>query len=95
MRYTMIHKYAIRKIVKTGEESRVEFGEIDGNSLGIGAQWQDGYPTDIALHIVNKWNYVATLQNRVEFIYYLPAVESASETMLKKDPFYRAGGGPA
>ena len=74
----MIHKYCIRTIVKTGESSQVEFGEIDGvASIERGEfEQQGGFTEHTALLVVNKWNYVATLQSRVEFSYYLPAVEN-------------------
>ena len=97
-----IYTHAIRKLVKTGEETRVEFGEIDGNILGLPAMFESshdgafkGYTRESALVIVNKWNYVATLQpSGVEYLYFLPC-EGATERDLTKDPFYRAGGGPA
>lgn len=93
----MRYAYAIRKLVKTGEESRVTFGEIDAKTMGLHGDFNDrdgSYSRETALLIVNKWNYVATLQTRVEYLYFLPC-EGANETDLKKDPFYRAGGGPA
>jgi hypothetical protein len=91
----MRYAYAIRKLVKSGEESRVEFGEIDAKTMGLHGDFMGGsYSRETALLIVNKWNYVATLQTRVEYLYFLPC-EGANETDLKKDPFYRAGGGPA
>jgi hypothetical protein len=95
-----VYTHAVRKLVKSGEESLVAFGEIDGNTLGLPAVFESshdgafkGYTRESALVIVNKWNYVATLQNRVEFLYFLPC-EGASASDLTKDPFYRAGGGP-
>jgi hypothetical protein len=74
----MIHKYAIRTIVKTGETSKVEFGEVDGAGVGRRGEFEHegGFTEHTALLVVNKWNYVATLQSRVEYAYYLPAVES-------------------
>jgi hypothetical protein len=77
----MNHKYAIRKIVQTGESSRVEFGEIDAVGVGKQGSWHDGFPTSVALLIVNKWNYVATLSSRVEFVYFLPAAEGTCEIL--------------
>ena len=91
----MRYAYAIRKLVKTGETSRVEFGEIDAKAMGLHGDFIGGsYSRETALLIVNKWNYVATLQNRVEYLYFLPC-EGANDCDLTKDPFYRAGGGPA
>jgi len=82
----MIHKYCIRTIIKTGETSKVEFGEIDGAGVDRRGEFErDGGLTEhTALLVVNKWNYVATLQSRVEYAYYLPAVETPTMTKFRQ-----------
>ena len=71
----MTHTHCTRINLRDGSKSYVEFGEIDGKFFR--AKWHNGFYTKVALLIVNRWNYVAQLQAKVEYTYYLHTAEGA------------------
>lgn len=78
----MNHTHAVRITIATGERVDVNFGEIDGIYFDKpGHKLADGnlvaFDAETALLIVNRWNYVGTLQSRIEWVYYLPTVDGA------------------
>ena len=71
------HKSATCIDLKTNQYRKVEFGDIDGKMFGA-VMDEEGYKTETALLIVNRWNYIATLQPRApEYFYYLHTVGGA------------------
>jgi hypothetical protein len=72
----MTHTHVTRIDLRDGSKSYVELGEIDGTHFD--AAWRNGFSTEVALLIVNRWNYIATLQSRIEFHYYLHTAEGAA-----------------
>jgi hypothetical protein len=75
----MKHTHCTRINLRDGSKSYVEFGEIDGKDFAAKCEWKNNkaFHTKTALLIVNRWNYVAQLQSRIEYTYYLHTAEGA------------------
>lgn len=81
----MTHTHYARVNMQTGAVELCKFNSAEGAFLGWGDipnQRFAGFPTNPALLIVNRWNYLSTLQLSVKpsWFYYLPTVEGASTT---------------
>lgn len=73
---TTRHKQYTRISIRTGLVEKLPFIEEDGQRFNAGSL--DGYPTEVALLIVNRWNYLATFHSTPSFLYYLHNAEGAA-----------------
>jgi hypothetical protein len=80
----VIHTYAIRTRLSTGDRTAVPFGEVDAGQDGV--TWYKcsadpkhcGLDTISALLVINRWNYIAaTAYSKVDYFYYLPTADGA------------------
>lgn len=72
----MRHTHYTRITISTGLVERLPFVEDDGHRFNAGRL--DGYTENMALLIVNRWNYLASMQSvHPRFLYYLNSAEGA------------------
>lgn len=70
----MRHTRYTRITVSTGKVETLRFVEDDGHRFNAGSL--DGYTENVALLIINRWNYLASMQSvHPRFLYYLNSVE--------------------
>ena len=70
----MKHSYYVRLVCRTGEIEKLPFADIDGACYGVRFERGEGvcFSRNVALEIVNHWNYMNVAQSPTgRYIYWL------------------------
>jgi hypothetical protein len=75
----MRHTHYSRVNTQTGAVEQLPFSDVDGRTFGEPIL-DTGYSTRTALLIVNRWNYINTLQPNphAQYFYYVHSVDGAA-----------------